>query len=170
MLDANNFGNNVAGAKKGAHKQNQFGGTFGGPIRKDKDFIFASFEGWQEVIPFPGVRRDRRSAGSARRPALLQLQHHIFDPLTTHPCGAATEPCSGTNGSTYWRNPFPGNVIPQSRISPIATKILSYLPAPNTPGQGGGRLPGQQQLLNPTNTGRYWYNSPIVTLGPQFQR
>ena len=33
---------------------NQFGGTFGGPIRKDKDFLFASFEGWQEVIPFPG--------------------------------------------------------------------------------------------------------------------
>src|SRR6266481_3982046 len=53
VLDANNFGNNFAGAKKGNHQQNQFGGVFGGPIRKDKDFIFVSYEGWQEVIPFP---------------------------------------------------------------------------------------------------------------------
>ena len=55
VLDANNFGNNYAGAKKGNHQQNQFGGTFGGPIRKDKDFVFMSYEGWQEIIPFPGA-------------------------------------------------------------------------------------------------------------------
>ena len=55
VLDANTFGNNLVGAPKGRHNVNQFGGTFGGPIRKDKDFLFASFEGWQEVIPFPGA-------------------------------------------------------------------------------------------------------------------
>ena len=120
------------GAPKGRHNVNQFGGTFGGPIRKDKDFLFASFEGWQEVIPFPG-------AGVTAIPLDLRDGQHfsnynitIYDPLTTHACGAATEPCSGSTGSTYWRNPFPGDVIPKSRISPIATKILSYLPAPNT--------------------------------------
>src|ERR1019366_6145477 len=85
----------------------------------------------------------------------------IFDPLTTRPCGSVpTEPCSGSNGSTYWRDPFPGNVIPQSRISPVATRILSYLPAPNSPGQGTAGL--TSNYLNPTNTGRYWYNQPIV--------
>ncbi len=54
VLDANNFANNYAGLAKGRHDQNQFGGVFGGPIRKDKDFLFMSFEGWQEIVPFPG--------------------------------------------------------------------------------------------------------------------
>ncbi len=164
VLDANTFGNNLVGAPKGRHNVNQFGGTFGGPIRKDKDFLFASFEGWQEVIPFPG-------AGVTAVPLDLRDGQHfsnynmtVFDPLTTHPCNGTTEPCSGSTGSTYWRNPFPGNVIPQNRISPVAAKILSYLPAPNTAGQGGiNGFPGiSNNFINPTNEGRYWYNSPII--------
>ena len=60
---------------EGPPQQNQFGGTFGGPIRKDKDFVFASFEGWQEVIPFPGAGVTGGAARPARRAELLQLQH-----------------------------------------------------------------------------------------------
>jgi Carboxypeptidase regulatory-like domain len=45
VLDANSFQNNFAGLGKGRHNQNQFGGVVGGPIRKDKDFIFGSYEG-----------------------------------------------------------------------------------------------------------------------------
>ena len=160
LLDANFFQNNIAGAKKGRHNQNQFGGVFGGPIRKDKDFLFVSFEGWQEVVPFPG-------SGTTDVPLALRDGQHfsqfnmtIFDPLTTHACGASTEPCSGSNGSAYWRNPFPGNVIPQARISPIATKILSYLPAPNSPGQGTAGI--SNNYVNANNYGRYWYNQPII--------
>ena len=164
VLDANNFALNYAGASKARHNQNQFGGVFGGPIRKDKDFIFASFEGWQEIVPFPG-------SGVTAVPVDIRDGQHFaqygmveYDPLTTHPCGAATEPCSGSTGSTYWRNPFPGDVIPKSRISPIAQKILSYLPAPNQPGQGGtnGAIGISNNYINPTNEGRYWYNQPIV--------
>lgn len=160
VLDANNFGNNVAGAPKGNHQQNQFGGSVGGPIRKDKDFIFGSHEGWQEVIPFPG-------AGVTAVPTDLRDGQHfskynmtIFDPLTTHTCGADLEPCGGSNGSTYWRNPFPGNVIPANRISPVAGKILSYLPAPNAPGQGTAGI--TNNYLNPGNKGRYWYNQVMA--------
>jgi len=161
VLDSNNFGNNVAGAKKGNHQQNQFGGVGGGPIRKNKDFIFGSYEGWQEVIPFPG-------AGVTAVPTDMRDGQHwsqynmtVFDPLTTHPCGAtAAEPCAGTNGSTYWRDAFPGNVLPKSRISPVAQKILGYLPAPNSPGQGTAGI--QNNYLNASNTGRYWYNQEMV--------
>jgi len=160
LLDANFFQNNIAGAKKGRHNQNQFGGVFGGPIRKDKDFIFMSYEGWQEVVPFPG-------SGTTDVPLDMRDGQHfanhnmqIFDPLSTHACGAATEPCTGSNGSAYWRNPFPGDVIPQSRISPVATKILSYLPAPNSPGQGTAGI--SNNFVNANNYGRYWYNQPIV--------
>jgi hypothetical protein len=161
VLDANNFGNNVAGAPKGNHQQNQFGGVFGGPIRKDKDFLFASYEGWQEVIPFPG-------SGITDVPVDMRDGQHftkygmtIFDPLTTHVCGNdPNEPCSGTNGSTYWRSPFPGDVIPQSRISPVATKILSFLPAQNSPGQGTAGI--SNNYLNAANHGRYWYNQEMA--------
>jgi hypothetical protein len=167
VLDANNFANNAAGAPKGRHNQNQFGGVFGGPIRKDKDFLFMSYEGWQEIVPFPG-------SGVTAVPLDIRDGQHFaqygmteYDPLTTHPCGAPTEPCSGSTGSTYWRNPFPGDVIPASRISPIAQKILSYLPAPNTVGQfsvgaPAGSIPITNNYINPTNEGRYWYNQPIV--------
>jgi hypothetical protein len=160
VLDANNFSNNVGGLAKGNHQQHQFGGVFGGPIRKDKDFFFGSYEGWQEVIPFPG-------GGQTVPPQDLRDGQHftnygmtIFDPLTTHACGAASEPCSGSDGSAYWRNAFPGNVIPQSRISPIGAKILSYFPTPTVPGQGAQGL--ANNFVNSANRGRYWYNQPIV--------
>jgi hypothetical protein len=160
LLDANFFQNNVAGAKKGRHNQNQFGGVFGGPIRKDKDFLFASYEGWQEVIPFPGAGTTDVPMAMRDGQHFTQYNMFIFDPLTTHLCGAATEPCGGSNGSAYWRDPFPGNVIPTSRVSPIGTKILSYLPAPNSPGQGTGGI--SNNYVNANNYGRYWYNQPII--------
>ncbi len=161
LLDANFFQNNIAGAKKGRHNQNQFGGVFGGPIRKDKDFLFASYEGWQEVVPFPG-------SGTTDVPLAMRDGQHwsqfgmtIYDPLTTHVCGNnPNEPCSGSNGSAYWRDPFPGDVIPQSRISPIGLKILSYLPPPNSPGQGTAGI--SNNYVNANNYGRYWYNQPII--------
>jgi hypothetical protein len=160
LLDANFFQSNIAGLNKGRHNQNQFGGVFGGPIRKDKDFLFASYEGWQEVVPFPG-------SGTTDVPLAMRDGQHfsqygmtIYDPLTTHLCGAPTEPCSGSQGSAYWRDPFPGDAIPQSRVSPIGTKILSYLPAPNSPGQGTAGI--SNNYVNANNYGRYWYNQPII--------
>jgi hypothetical protein len=161
VLDANNFANNIGGLAKGNHQQHQFGGFFGGPIRKDKDFISASYEGWQEVIPFPG-------AGITTVPGDMRDGQHwsqynmtIFDPLTTHPCGqVSTEPCSGSNGSAYWRNAFPGNVIPKSRISPIGQKLLSYYPLPTVPGQGTAGI--SNNYVNRANRGRYWYNTPLI--------
>ena len=43
VLDANTIQNNAIGRDRGQHNQHQFGGVVGGPIRKDKDFLFASF-------------------------------------------------------------------------------------------------------------------------------
>ena len=75
VLDANNFANNYAGVQKGRHDQNQFGGVFGGPIRKDKDFMFLSFEGWQEIVPFPGSGVTAVPARYPRRPAFFRVRH-----------------------------------------------------------------------------------------------
>src|SRR5262252_4913425 len=126
ILDANSFQSNAANRPKDFHNQHQFGGILGGPIRKDKDFIFASFEGWQEVIPFPAL--------SSTPPTLLRDGQHftdfgikVYDPLTTHMCGSKPgETAAVCQGQTFIRDQFPGNVIPKDRISPIGQKILSY--------------------------------------------
>lgn len=62
-LDANNWFNNVAGAPKQALRQNDFGGTFGGPLLipgvyngKNKTFFFGSYEGLRLRYPQPSQR------------------------------------------------------------------------------------------------------------------
>jgi hypothetical protein len=161
VLDANYYQSNLSGLGKGRMAVNQFGGTMGGPIRKNKDFLFLSYEGYQEAIPFPGAGTTTIPENLRNGQNFSQYGMTIYDPLTTHPCGSlSTEPCSGSNGSTYWRNPFPGDAIPQSRISPVAAKILAYVPGPNTVGQGTGGL--TNNFYNPNNEGRYWYNQPIM--------
>jgi Carboxypeptidase regulatory-like domain/TonB-dependent Receptor Plug Domain len=51
ILDANNFFTNALNGTKPILRYNQYGGTIGGPIRKDKTFFFYSFEGLQEINP-----------------------------------------------------------------------------------------------------------------------
>ncbi|HEV8482703.1 MAG TPA: hypothetical protein VGV87_04015, partial [Blastocatellia bacterium] len=161
IFDANYFQNNFRGAPKDKHNQHQFGGAAGGPIRKDKDFLFVSFEGWRERIGFPAL--------SSTPPVLLRdgqhfndLGYKIYDPKTTHLCGSR-EPSSTCQGQTFIRDPFPNNVIPANRISPIGKAILSYFPAANAPGLSNN-------FIGSGNVGRYRYEQPVVrwdhTFGP----
>ncbi len=93
---------------------NEFGANIGGPIRKDKLFFFFGYNrvslrqyktGSAMTVPLAALRNgDFSSSGTT-----------IYDPLT----GAA-------NGSG--RSAFPNNIIPASRISPAAQKILARLP------------------------------------------
>jgi hypothetical protein len=112
-FDANNFFNNRAGRKKPDFTQNQFGGTLGGAIFKDKTFFFGDYQGHREkqgqtflsTVPSLAMRRGDFS----------ELSRTIYDPTT----GAA----------------FQGNVIPDGRIDQVARNILTQLyPEPNTAG------------------------------------
>jgi len=119
-LNANTFFNNRAGVKRPAFTQNQFGVTFGGPIRKDKTFFFGSYEGFRlrqgssYVFSVPtdpmraGNFSDVRNGAGALVP--------IYDPLTT--CGRLGNPACP--GGTISRTPFPGNIIPDNRIDRAA--------------------------------------------------
>ena len=154
VLDANRTENKQTTPNKArpAHNQHQFGGVAGGALRKDNDFIFGSFEGWREVQPAAVV-------SSVPATGLIDGQHFadygytVYDPMTSQVCAAP----ANCRGSAYIRNPFPGNVIPRSRISPIAQKVLSYYPSPN---YGAPNALSSNYLTN-TN-GRYRYDQPMV--------
>jgi Carboxypeptidase regulatory-like domain/TonB-dependent Receptor Plug Domain len=162
VFDANYFQNNATGQPKPKHNQHQYGGVFGGPIRRDKDFIFGSFEGWIERIGFPTLQ--------SVPPDLLRDGQHfsdfgikIYDPKTTHVCGSDLvlrphETPGFCGGRTFVRDPFPNNVIPPDRISSIGQKILSYYP--KATGGLGMRL--NNNFVNGANVGKYRYYQPMV--------
>ena len=111
-LDARNF---FDGADRAQDIRNQFGAGTGGAIRKDNTFFYASFEGLREL-------RGQTQLGTVPTAAvrtgdLSSLGTVVSDPFTGMP--------------------FPGNVIPSSRISPHASQVLALFPLPNLPGQGG---------------------------------
>src|SRR5205085_12475693 len=59
--DLNFFQSNQRNLPRGGHNQHQFGGTIGGPIKRNKTYFFFSFEGWREVLPIPTTTTDRKS-------------------------------------------------------------------------------------------------------------
>ena len=152
-LDANYTQNNQVGAPRGKHITNQFGGTIGGPVRRDKDFLFASFEGFRERVPFPVVA-DAPPMDLRDGQHFSEYKITVYDPLTGHDCVDHVS-VSGTCSSPYIRNPFPGDVLPPSRISAVGQKILSFYPAPNAPGF-------TQNYVFSNSTGQYRYDQPMV--------
>ena len=127
-MDATNFFTNRAGGKKGDFKRNQFGGNLGGPINKDKTFFFANYEGLRQenasvqtfTVPLPEWRNGDFSNFRNGSGQLIT----IYDPATTR--------ADPANPGQFIRDPFPGNVIPPNRISPMARAMMAYWPLPNT--------------------------------------
>jgi hypothetical protein len=145
-LDSKNF----FSPGRGAFNQNQFGGTAGGPIRKDKVFFFADYQGTRSTqgvdtgqIPVP--------SGQDRMGNLLDLASSF---VTTDAQGnMVPTTVSGTNwashlssvleypviagepyytpGCTSATCVFPGAVIPQSAWSAPAMHLLQYIPSAN---------------------------------------
>lgn len=108
------------GTPKGDWEYHQFGGTVGGPIQRNRLFYFVSYESTRDrqnvsrtiSVPTEALRRGDLSASV----------NPIYDPRTGNQDGTG-------------RTPFPGNIIPQDRIDPIAAKMIPLLPLPNLPGE-----------------------------------
>lgn len=127
-------------------KQNQFGGTLGGPVRipflyngTNKTFWFFAYDGGRRSTS-TGVSSSAQIPSAAERTGdFSDWPYPIYDPLTTGtapvvPC--VINPQTGQPDPTIpcnplGRQPFPGNKIPASRIDPMGQKLMNLYPTPN---------------------------------------
>jgi hypothetical protein len=127
-LDANNFFANRAGRGKGSFKRNQWGGTVGGPIAKDKSFFFSGFEAnnQRSQTVFTGTMpTDAWKQGDFSNLKTSSGQAiTIYDPNTVREDPA--------NPGKFIRDPFAGNRIPSARFDKVAVNMAKYWPTPNT--------------------------------------
>ncbi len=124
-LNARNFFAPTGGSKP-EFRRNQFGGVVGGPIRRDRTFFFADYQGQRQnigrtVISTVPTLLQRRGVFTE---AIAGRVPVIYDPATTV--------ANGSGGFT--RTPFPNGEIPSTRIDPVALELLTRYPEPTSTG------------------------------------
>lgn len=117
-LDARNFFQPTVAA---VH-YNYFGGTIGGPIKKNKLFFFADFLRTTD---------HEANANTETIPSALSKTGNLSEALGGSSPALVYDPATGDPTTAVGRTPFPGNIIPASRLNPIALKILALVPNPN---------------------------------------
>ena len=123
-FDAPNIFQNRAGQKRPVYQDNRWGGWAGGPAIRNKTFWFYNYEtntfgvpqSFVNTVPTPGMRR-----GDLSELLALGTTYQVYDPRSTTPAA---------NG-VFSRTPIPGNIIPASRLDPVAQNILKFWPEPN---------------------------------------
>lgn len=157
-LNANNFFNNEAGVKIAPVRWNNFGGTVGGPIKKDRTFFFFDYEGTRSSVAHTnnaGVPSAKERTGDFGE--LCGYQGGTFDAngMCSNPNGQIWDPYTGVfnsseggpdrqnfipfnNLTTYMspgnptiasRHPIPA--APGNIIDPVALKMMQWYPMPN---------------------------------------
>ncbi|AEU35236.1 TonB-dependent receptor [Granulicella mallensis] len=143
FLDANSWANNFSGNPKTSQRRDQYGAELDGPVvfpklynGRDKTFFLLQFENFTNTDPgtlIVSVPQPEWFNGDFSKLTYYDVASKsykpeiIYDPLTLHDNGSGV----------LVRDPFPGNIIPASRINPVAQKILSFYPSPNLPSTAG---------------------------------
>ncbi len=161
-LNANSWTNNTAGKPRGPFRQNQFGVTAGGPIKKNKLFMFGDYQGTRiassggiqglgflnsnATIPtaamktgdFSSILGSTATGTDSNGNPVQFIKGQIYDPAST----------VGTGANPISRTAFPANKIPVSRFDPSFGKIIQLFPNPN-----------QAVITGSQPTGDYFYNT-----------
>jgi hypothetical protein len=131
-FDSNEYLFKINNREKPDHKLDQYGFQVDGPVRipglfdgRNKTFFMFNYEGYKEATPNPATytvpdEAQLRGDFSNLRDAQGRLVQ-IYDPSTGR-----------LDGGQWVRDPFPGNIIPQNRISPMAQRFTQYFLRPNT--------------------------------------
>jgi hypothetical protein len=127
-LDAKNFFDDPARPIP-PFRQNQFGASAGGPIRRDRTFFFANYEG---LRIHQSVTNTTLLPTEAERAGVLSG----INPVTGQPFPAIINPATG--------QPFAGNRIPGSEMDPLSQALLAREPLPNQP----NAAPGENNNIN----------------------
>src|SRR4029077_17606292 len=124
-LDARNFFA-PADQSKPQYQRNQFGASVGGPVRKDRTFYFADYEG----------RRVRQGITQVSNVPTLAERTGDFS--------ADSQPVI----NPFTQQPFPGNKIPAAYLNPVGVAIAALYPTPNR------TVPGENFVSSPTERDR----------------
>jgi hypothetical protein len=167
-LDAKNY---FDVANRGAYHQNQFGGTFGGPVIRDKVFFFADYQGNRVIQAVPqtiaGAPSAATEAGdfSGIASSFDPLVNGVATPTTVNGTAFAAQLTQQLNQSVTAGEPyyfpgctsasqcvFPNAQLPTAAFSPISSKLLAYI------------LPAAQGTISSSGTGIYSTSSGQINL------
>ena len=152
-LDTPNIFQNRAGQKLSHYTDNRWYAGGGGPVifpkvynGKNRTFFYYGYaenkfgvpQSFLSTVPTDAMRR-----GDLSDLLAIGAQYQVYDPKTT----------TATPNGQFTREPFAGNIIPPSRLDPVALKILSYWPRPNQAGTRDGR---NNYFYTPTALERTW--------------
>jgi hypothetical protein len=161
-LNANTWENNKNGTARQPYHQNQFGAAVGGPIRKNRTFIFGDYQGTRIAAPsgqganftIPTLA-ERSGDFSALLGGVIGTDAagnpiragQIYDPSSQTCITNCSNPDPSQRG--YTRTAFANNIIPASRIDPAGQKLINLFPTPTSATAAGTRP--NNNYFNPTN-------------------
>lgn len=168
-LNSNLFFANRNGQPKAPYNYNRWGGSANGPVvlpglynGKDRTFFSYGYEGidlgepvgaayGQGVLTVPTLKERNGDFSDLLK---LGANYQIYDPATRAPAA----------GGRYTVQPFPNNIIPANRISPMAKKILSYYSEPNV----AGTLDGLNNLIRVNDLEVLDYYNHLIRIDHSF--
>jgi hypothetical protein len=115
VLDANTFFNNKNGVKRGHFSQNQFGGTFGGPVVKNKTFFFGDYQGFAS-------RKFQTIRSTVPTPLMKSGNFTEYTKALSDSVVPSQKGC------------ISGNIISGNCMDPAGKQLLALFPDPNIPG------------------------------------